>query len=266
MTTPDNVPRRHKLAVVIPCYNEAKGIGTVIRRLPLERLDRMLIDTTVVVIDNNSTDNTSEVAREAGAIVLHESKKGKGNALRTGFANLPEGTEYVVMLDGDNTYDPGEVTRLIEPLMVDFSEVVIGSRLRGKIEGDSMPAMNLMGNKLFTTLVRIFYKVEVSDVLTGYFAWKREVIDDLHPRLRSDGFAIEMEMITKMARLGYYINSVPISYTERAGDSNLQPVSDGWRILKMFARNLRWSPKNSRKNRSVIDNPNTPVQEGEIEG
>src|SRR5687768_13255352 len=119
MTTPDNIPRRHKLAVVIPCYNEAKGIGTVIRRLPLERLDRMLIDTTVVVIDNNSTDNTSEVAREAGAIVLHESKKGKGNALRTGFANLPEGTEYVVMLDGDNTYDPGEVTRLIEPLMVD---------------------------------------------------------------------------------------------------------------------------------------------------
>lgn len=254
--------RRYKLAVVIPCYNEAAGIGTVIRRLPRERLDRMLVDMTVVVVDNNSSDNTTEVAREAGAIVLHESKKGKGNAMRTGFANLPEGTDFVVMLDGDNTYDPGEVTRLVEPLMVNFSPVVIGSRLRGKIEGDSMPLFNLMGNKLFTTLVRMFYKVEVTDVLTGYFAWKRRVIDDLAPHLRSNGFAIEMEMITKMARLGYYINSVPISYTERAGDSNLQPVSDGWRILKMFARNLRWRPSQSAKTRSV-----TPMQaEGEGNG
>lgn len=264
MTILNHQERRHKLAVVIPCYNEASGIGTVIKRLPLARLQRMLVDTTVIVIDNNSTDDTAQVAREAGAIVLHESKKGKGNALRTGFANLPEGTDYVVMLDGDNTYDPGEVTRLIEPLMVNFSQVVIGSRLRGKIEGDSMPLFNLMGNKLFTTLVRTFYKVEVTDVLTGYFAWKREVIDALHPRLHSDGFAIEMEMITKMARMGYYINSVPISYTERAGDSNLQPVSDGLRILKMFAKNLRWRPHSKHKI-SSLGGQEMRQQEGDAE-
>lgn len=265
MTTQTNQDKRHKLTVIIPCYNEAAGIGTVIKRLPETRLRRMLVDMTVVVIDNNSTDNTAEVAREAGAIVLHESKKGKGNALRTGFANLPEGTDYVVMLDGDNTYDPGEVTRLIEPLMVNFSQVVIGSRLRGKIQGDSMPLFNLMGNKLFTTLVRMFYKVEVTDVLTGYFAWKREVIDELHPRLKSDGFAIEMEMITKMARMGYYLNSVPISYTERAGDSNLQPVSDGFRILKMFARNLRWRPHGKHGKISGLSGGEMQQQKGDVE-
>lgn len=128
-----------------------------------------------------------------------------------------------------------------------------------------MPLFNLMGNKLFTTLVRMFYKVEVTDVLTGYFAWKREVIDELHPRLKSDGFAIEMEMITKMARMGYYLNSVPISYTERAGDSNLQPVSDGFRILKMFARNLRWRPHGKRSKINGLSGRDMRQQEGDAE-
>jgi hypothetical protein len=90
--------------------------------------------------------------------------------------------------------------------------------------------------------VRVFYRANVTDVLTGYFAWKKEVIDELHPYLVSQGFAIEMEMITKMARMGCEVYSVPISYHPRSGETNLRPFYDGYRILKMFFRNLPWRP------------------------
>ena len=145
------------------------------------------------------------------------------------------------MLDGDDTYDGGEFIRMVEPLSADFCDVVIGSRLSGRIHGASMSNFNRLGNWIFTHLVRyIYHGANVTDVLTGYFAWKKEVIDKLHPHLVSDGFAIEMEMITKMARMGFQMSSVPISYMQRAGQSNLHPVKDGLRILKMFVRNLTW--------------------------
>lgn len=229
-----------QIAVVIPCYNEAKGIAKVIKKFPHEKLAKYGFEIQVYVVDNNSKDNTAEVARRAGAIVILEKKKGKGNALRTGFASLPSKVDYVAMLDGDDTYSPEELLRMIEPLHNNFSDVVIGSRLGGKMTGDSMKLFNRLGNWVFTHLVRYIYRANVTDVLTGYFAWKKEALDKLYPHLVSDGFAIEMEMITKMAKLDMEITSVPISYAERAGESNLRPVHDGWRILKMLMRNLRW--------------------------
>lgn len=89
-------------------------------------------DTGIIVIDNNSTDKTGEVAREHGATVIHEPKKGKGNAIRTAFHSINDDTDYVVMLDGDDTYRPEEVLRLIEPLRSGFATVIVGSRLGGK--------------------------------------------------------------------------------------------------------------------------------------
>ena len=235
--------RLEKIAVVIPCYNEADGIAKVIKKFPHEKLSKYGFEICVFVIDNNSQDNTADVAKKAGATVIHEKKKGKGNALRTGFASLPKDIDYVAMLDGDDTYSPSELLRLIEPLHSDFAEAVIGSRLSGKMTGDSMKLFNRLGNWIFTQSVRFIYRANVTDVLTGYFAWKKEALDKLYPHLVSDGFAIEMEMVTKMAKLKMDITSVPISYKERAGDSNLQPVQDGWRILKMLTKNLRWKPQ-----------------------
>ena len=231
-----------KIAVVIPCYNEEGGIAEVINKIPHDRLAKYGFDVQVYVIDNNSTDRTAQVASEAGAIVMHESKKGKGNAIRHGFRNLPDDIDYVVMLDGDDTYSPGELLRMVEPLHNDFCDVVIGSRLGGKMHGDSMTQFNRFGNWFFTHLVRSVYCANVTDVLTGYFAWKKAAIDELHPHLRSEGFAIEMEMITKMSRMGFDIYSVPISYHQRSGESNLRPVYDGYRILRMFLGSLRWKP------------------------
>lgn len=231
-----------KLAVVIPCRNEAKGIAKVVKKFSHSRLARSGFDVRIYVVDNNSSDNTAEVAGQAGATVIHEPKPGKGNALRAGFRSLPADTDYVVMLDGDDTYNPREVIRMIEPLHSGFCDVVVGSRLGGRMDGDSMKSFNRLGNWLFTFGVRVLYRVNVTDVLTGYFAWNKKSLDALHPHLKSDGFAIEMEMITKMARLGHRISSVPISYHQRAGESNLQPLRDGARIFRMLVRNLRWRP------------------------
>jgi dolichol-phosphate hexosyltransferase len=235
-----------KITVLIPCHNEEKGIGEVIRKFPRKRLEKMDFVLDVLVIDNCSTDKTAEVARAAGARVITENAKGKGNAMRRGFRELPEDADYVVMIDGDDTYSPHEIMRMVEPLHNGFCNVVIGSRLGGKMTDNAMETLNRAGNWIYTHLVRVSYRVNVTDVLTGYFAWTREAIQKLEPHLKSDGFAIEMEMITKMARLGHEIYSVPISYHPRAGESNLRPFYDGWRILKMYARNLRWRPEHTQ--------------------
>ena len=251
---------RKKLALVIPCYNEAAGIAQVIKDLPAQDLADAGVDVRVYVIDNNSTDDTAAVARTAGATVLFEAKKGKGNALRTGFRGVASDTDYVVMLDGDNTYSSSEILRLIEPLRSNFSDVVVGSRLEGRMLASSMNRLNYIGNKLFTLGVRWFYGANVTDVLTGYFAWKKTVIDDLEPRIESSGFAIEMEMITKMARLGYTLTSVPISYHPRAGESSLHPFRDGLAILKMLIKNLFWR---SHRQRPVTSEELAAISQGD---
>jgi glycosyltransferase involved in cell wall biosynthesis len=231
-----------KISILIPCYNEEEGIRRVIQAFPKSQLQAYGYEVVVVVIDNNSKDKTGAVARRAGARVIFEGKQGKGNAIRTGMAMVDADTDYVVMLDGDDTYRPEEVMRLVEPLNSGFCDVVIGSRLGGRIPEGAMTGFNLMGNWIFSHLVRYSYRVNVTDVLTGYFAWNKSVVDELWPLLVSDGFAIEMEMITKMARLGHEIYSVPISYNPRAGESSLRPIYDGWRILRMFMRNFAWKP------------------------
>lgn len=149
------------------------------------------------------------------------------------------------MLDGDNTYDGREIMRLLEPLENKFCNVVVGSRLGGKMHSGAMRTFNRGGNWFFTHLVRLYYKVNVTDVLTGYFAWEKSVVDTMLPHLVSEGFAIEMEMITKMAKLGHSIYSVPITYTPRHGETNLRPIYDGRRILKTYFNSMRWQPSGS---------------------
>lgn len=233
-----------KVAVVIPCYNEAASIAQVIGKLPRKKLQKELCELSVFVVDNNSSDNTAQCAKKAGATVIYEPRKGKGYALRAAFANLPGDIDYVAMLDGDDTYSSRELLRMIEPLRSNFCDVVVGSRLGGHIQASAMAPLNRLGNWFFTNAVRVVYRANVTDVLTGYFAWRKEALDALHPHLKSEGFAIEMEMVTKMARLKQRLTSVPISYHPRLGKSNLYPLRDGARILRMFIKNLTWRARN----------------------
>lgn len=231
-----------KITVIVPCYNESKAIAKVLQSFPHQKLAHFNWKLDIIVIDNNSTDNTGSVARKNGAEVIHEKKPGKGNALLRGLNTIPEDTDYVVMLDGDNTYYPKEIFRMIEPLDSNFCDSILGSRIQGKIHLGAMGQMSRIGNWFFSFLVRYFYKVNVTDVLTGYFSWKKSALDKLLPHLNSTGFDIEMDMITKMARLNLEVYSVPISYHPRIGDSKLSHLKDGWEILKTFLSNLNWHP------------------------
>lgn len=233
----------NKIAILIPCFNEEKGIGKVIDAIPYEFLSHLGFTTEVMVIDNNSTDKTASVARSKNARVIHESKKGKGNALKTGFSEISDDTTYVVMLDGDDTYKATEIPRLIEPLMSNFCDVVIGSRLGGKIKTNSLKLANRIANWGYTFLVRQFYGANTTDLLSGFVAWKKPVVKQLHPHLEADGFAIEMEMVTKMSRLGFEMYSVPITYDSREGYSKVDVFSDGLKVLHMLVKNLMWKPK-----------------------
>src|SRR5436309_3271335 len=117
---PTTTPTLKKITVVIPCYNEEAGIAAVIKGFPRAILRRHGYTLEVLVVDNNSTDKTAEVARAAGARVIHEPKQGKGNAIRAAFYNVSEDTDYVVMCDGDDTYKAHEILRLVEPLSSGF--------------------------------------------------------------------------------------------------------------------------------------------------
>jgi glycosyltransferase involved in cell wall biosynthesis len=232
-----------KITILLPCYNEEKGLGEVIDGVPLKKLAYFGYQTEIIVINNNSTDHTVKVAQEKGIKVVSEKKQGKGNALKTGFKNISSDTDYVVMLDGDNTYKSEEILRLIEPLENGFCDVILGSRLEGKINDCSFNLSHRLANWFFTFFVRRFYLVNTTDVCTGYFTWKKKVVDELAPHLKSNGFAIEVEMITKMAKLGYKIYSVPITYDIREGHSKLSFYRDGIKITWMLFKNLMWRPK-----------------------
>jgi len=232
-----------KIAILIPCFNEEEGIGYVLDEIPRKRLADLGYETEILVIDNNSKDRTAEVAKSKGVRVIKEIKQGKGYAIINGFNNIPKDTDIIAMIDGDNSYDIKELPRLLEPLENNFGDVIVGTRLHGRLQNSSMRSLNRWGNWLFTFLARVAYKTNVTDVCSGFFAWKRQVVDDLVNHLESDGFSIEMEMITKMAKLGYSCYSVPISYNSRNGKSTLRPFQDGVSILHAWVKNLGWRPK-----------------------
>ena len=232
-----------KITVLIPCYNEEAGIGSVIDEIPVKLLRHHGYKTKIVVIDNNSKDKTAEIAAsKKGVKVIEESAQGKGNALITGFKNVYDDSDYVVIIDGDNTYKPKEILRLIEPLESGFCDVIAGSRIGGKTVRGSLEFTHRFVNWVFAFFVRQFYQANITDALTGFIAIKSEILKVLIPNLHSTNFTIEMEMITKISRLGFNIYSVPITYDRRMGKSKLHSYRDGFKILLMFIKNLRWIP------------------------
>lgn len=212
---------------LLPAYNEEESIGTLLRDVRKCRKSRVL------VIDNNSNDKTAEIAKKSGANVLRERKQGKGFAVKTGFENIK--SEFAVMLDADNTYDPKDAQKLLKPLMEDEADVVLGSRLRGKREDGSISRFNLLGNHLLSFFASLLYS-NVSDVCTGYWAFKKNVIEQLlQDGIDSDGFDIEAEMFSKVAKNNFRVLEVPIHYKSRLDAPKLNSVNDG---VKIFMRLL----------------------------
>ena len=173
--------------------------------------------------------------------MIKEPKQGKGFAIRTGFRNVPDDTAIVAMIDGDCSYDIKELPRLLEPLESNFGDVIVGSRLHGKLLNGSMLMFNRVGSWLFTFLARLGYRTNVTDVCSGFFAWKKNVVDELAPYLESNSFSIEIEMVAKLAKMNYSCYSVPISYYPRNGKSRLKPIKDGMVILYSWLKYLNWN-------------------------
>lgn len=225
----------------MPCHNEEKGIEIVLELLP-KRFLELYYETEIIVIDNNCIDRTAEIAESKGAKVVKEPNQGKGYALLRGFRELPSDADIVAIIDGDGSYDIREIARLLEPIENDFGDVIVGSRLHGRLAQKSMTSFNRFGNWMFTFLARVGYKTNVTDVCSGFSAWKREVVDSLLSHLKSNSFSIEMEMTAKLARMNYACYSVPISYYPRNGKSSLKPLKDGVVIFFSWLKYLNWHP------------------------
>lgn len=214
-----------KVAVLIPCYNEAKPIGTVVADFRAA-----LPDADIYVYDNNSTDNTAEVARAAGAIVRGETQQGKGNVVRRMFADID--ADVYVMVDGDNTYEAKAAPALVDKLLDETLDMVSGCRVT-EIQEAYRPG-HRFGNRMLTGLVAGIFGKRTKDMLTGYRVFSRRFVKSF-PAL-SRGFEIETELTVHALELRMPIADVDTAYVDRlpGSDSKLNTIRDGFRILKMI--------------------------------
>jgi len=205
--------------VLVPTYNEEPTVGEVIRGFIEEGFD------DVLVIDGGSEDNTQHVAEKAGARVVEQSGEGKGQAVREAIHEHIE-RPYVVMIDGDGTYLPNEVNRLLEPIE-DGADHVLGNRLGNP---EAFTRLNFVGNRIFNFEFRLAHGKHLGDILTGYRAFTLESARKL--TLTEEGFGIETEMCAEALGAGHRVETVDITYLERPEDSEekLHPIFDGGRI------------------------------------
>lgn len=225
------------IRVIIPALNEENAVGQVIREIPKGLVKE------VIVVDNNSKDNTFQVAQKSGATALIERRPGYGNACLKGINYLVDGNinpDIVVFLDGDHSDYPEEMNKIIEPIISKDFDLVIGSRALGKKEHGSMTPQQIMGNWLATTLIRLFYKVKYTD-LGPFRAIKYQKLLDLGMKDPNYGWTVEMQL--KAAKKGLKIVEVPVNYRKRIGVSKVSgtvkgTIGAGYKILLIIFRYL----------------------------
>ena len=212
------------IAVLIPCYNEAKTIAKVVRdyRAALPEAD-------IYVYDNNSTDHTDDIAREAGAIVRYEYRQGKGNVIRSMFREID--ADCYLMIDGDDTYPAENAREMVNLVLERKVDMVVGDRLSATYYTENKRPFHNMGNWLVKGLVNTIFKGSVSDIMTGYRAFSRRFVKNF-PAL-SGGFQLETEMTIFALSHHMRIVEVPIDFTERpeGSFSKLSTFRDGAKVL-----------------------------------
>ena len=207
------------IAVIIPAYNEEKSIGKVIDAIPKNLVQ------TIIVVNNNSTDETVNVANSAGAIVLTENRKGYGWACLKGMDYLKnQSPDIVVFLDGDFSDYPEEIAQLIRPILEQNMDMVIGSRVLGKREKGSLLPQQRFGNWLATKLIRLFYGAKFTD-LGPFRAIRHDKLIALNMADKTYGWTIEMQI--KAAKKKYHFCEVPVSYRKRIGVSKVSGTIKG---------------------------------------
>jgi glycosyltransferase involved in cell wall biosynthesis len=221
-----NPPTKPTIAVLLPCYNEEAAIGATVRGF------RAALPSAIVyVYDNNSRDRTREVATEAGAIVRGERQQGKGHVVRRMFADVD--ADVYIMADGDLTYDPGSAPAMVDMLLAEQLDMVVGTRRHQ--EKDAYRGGHVLGNRIFTGLLSGLFGRSFSDIFSGYRVFSRRFVKSF-PVL-SSGFEIETEMSVHALELRMPVGEMETAYGARpeGSHSKLSTYSDGWRILKTIA-------------------------------
>lgn len=217
------------VSVVMPCLDEAATVGICVAKARAW-IDRSGIPGEVVVIDNGSTDGSDRIAAAAGARVVHERRRGYGNAYLRGFEEARG--EIIVMGDADDTYDFSDLGPLIEPLERGY-DLVLGNRLRGHMDAAAMPWLHRrLGTPVINLLIRLFSGVDIGDSQSGLRAFRRSSYAGM--RLRAGGMELASEMLVRAARTGMRITEVPADYAVRQAPSKLSTVRDGWRHLRFL--------------------------------
>lgn len=220
-----------KIAVLIPCYNESATISKVVTDCK-----KALPEAVIYVYDNNSTDDTSKLAKEAGAVVRCEYQQGKGNVIRRMFREID--AQCYIMLDGDDTYPAEFAPQLAEKVLEHNADMVVGDRLSSTYFTENKRPFHNFGNSLVRKSINILFKNDIKDIMTGYRAFSYEFAKTF-PVL-SKGFEIETEMTIHAVDKGMQVENVVIEYRDRpeGSESKLNTYSDGmkvlWTIFRLF--------------------------------
>ncbi len=226
-----------KIVVIIPAFNEENAVGKVVRDIPKDFVDE------IIVVNNNSSDNTATQARKAGATVLDEPRQGYGNACLKGLeyaGQLNPLPDIVVFLDADYSDYPGELPNVVQPILDGTCDLVIGSRALGNREKGAMLPHQVFGNKLATTLIHWFYGVRFTD-LGPFRAIRYEKLQLLGMKDRTYGWTVEMQV--KAAKHKLKCCEVPVTYRKRIGTSKVTgtlkgTLGAGYKIIGTILRYL----------------------------
>jgi len=216
----------NKIAVLIPCYNEELTIAKVISDFKNE-----LPDAYIYVYDNNSSDNTSIIAQEHGAIVKKEYRQGKGNVVRSMFRDID--ADIYIMIDGDDTYPAEFIQSLIDPVMNSEADMVLGDRhSNGTYKDENKRPLHNFGNNLVKMLINKLFNTNLKDIMSGYRVFNKRFVKTMP--VTSNGFEIETEMTLHALDKKFLIQEIPIEYRDRpeGSFSKLNTISDGMRVLK----------------------------------
>ena len=218
-----------KIAVLIPCYNEAKTIKKVIKDYK-----KVLPEADIYVYDNNSIDKTDEIAKKAGAIVKYEYKQGKGNVMRSMFKDID--ADCYLIIDGDDTYPAENAREMCDLVLNKKADMVIGDRLSSTYFTENKRPFHNFGNVLVRKLINFLFKSNIKDIMTGYRAFSHEFVKTF-PVL-SQNFEIETEMTIHALDKNFLVKEIPVQYRDRPNGSvsKLNTFEDGIKVLKTIAR------------------------------
>ncbi|WP_286684246.1 glycosyltransferase family 2 protein [Collinsella sp. UBA1693] len=221
--------RNNKIAVLIPCYNEEVTIHKVV-----SDFKRELPEADIYVYDNNSSDDTSKLAKDAGAIVRFEPRQGKGNVVRQMFRDID--ADCYLMVDGDDTYPAESARELCEPILNGEADMTVGDRLsNGTYAEENKRAFHGFGNDLVRAMIKWIYGYSFDDVMTGYRAFCRPFVKTFP--VMSEGFQIETEISIHAVDRRWRIKDVPIIYRDRpeGSVSKLNTIGDGMKVMIAIA-------------------------------